>query len=464
MCNTTKDAAKGDSQSDDKATLPGTKESGPGKLKQATRLGALSMGLNTLAASLTIPYLQSRRDELGCDSVCYGSMTSTRSTLALIGAALVGRISDIPYKGGNSRRLCLFLGVAAAMTALATANRARTLVELWWSLFPNMFQQNMSVMKALFSEYHSMYDDTENSKGSPKSATNTGADRASSAGTLGMVAGLSFMVGPMMGSILLANYDQATMVSMVLLLLSAVVIALLPSVDHKDKKDDPEPKNKSLLAFLDVPSARSPAAIFVLVNRLLMSMSDQIFSVICPSSLKERFEFGPKLLMFFSMIGLFYAFAQGFAAKRALQRFGGHTSQGRSRLFVVCLVTVSVARYWAFYSYNLRLVYMLYAIMVTAFGISATMVTADASRIPAVEEVGSFFGIMAAVESGAGVIGPLIASALVSTMDLKEAPLYASVGFNIASAVLTFFAYDQCVFQHMERQKQKEEVAHKKTE
>ncbi|KAL7564168.1 hypothetical protein ACA910_021142 [Epithemia clementina (nom. ined.)] len=450
------------------------------ELKKATRLGAASVGFLFLATTLTIPYLQSRRDELGCDAVCYGSITSTRSILNLIGAALVGRLSDLGggnNGGSNSRQLCLLVGVVAGSISLVAANRAKTMMELWCSLFPGMLQQNMSVMNALFSDYHSMYDDDnkdhengrddQNSSGS-RSSISSRTDRASSAGMLGMVTGLAFMVGPMVGSMFLSSYDQATAFALLLLLLSAICTGVLPRVDsNKGKQVDKQKTEhikKSFLSFLNVPSARSPAAIFILTNRLLMSLSDHVFTVVGPSSLKQRFQFGPKQYgMFFSMVGLFYALAQGFAAKIALKRFGGNTSKGRSRLLVICAIAVAVGRYWAFYSSNLALVYVFYALLVTAIGISATITNADATRIPAANEVGSFFGIMGAVESGAGVIGPLLASGLVSSLHLTAAPLYAAVFLNMASALLFMFAYDKCVIHQSEKNQQKDPV-HKKLE
>jgi hypothetical protein len=56
------------------------------------------------------PYQQTRRAELDCGPVCYGSMTSTSSFLGLIGAPLVGALSD--QKG---RRFALAIGCLAGI-------------------------------------------------------------------------------------------------------------------------------------------------------------------------------------------------------------------------------------------------------------------------------------------------------------------------------------------------------------
>ena len=432
------------------------------KLQYATRLGAASIGFLLLATTVTFPYLQSRRDELGCDTVCTGSMTSTRSALTLIGATLVGRISDMGGGGGrgkgdsNARRFCLFLGVAASGASVVFAKRAQNLTEFWISVFPSMLQQNTSVMNALITDYHSMYEDGS-------------SDRASSAGTLGMVAGLALMVGPLVGSRLLSGYDQAVSLSLVLLVVSACFVVFLPFVDKskqldKETKASPDKLRKpsSFLSFLDVPSARSPAAIFILAFRLLNSLAFHIYGVIGPVSLRRRFNFGPKEYgVFFFMIGLFFALSQGFAGS-VVRKLGGDTSKGRSRLLVVCIVALALCRYMAFHSLNLTVVYSFYAVIFTAIGTTGTIISADSSHIAAPGEVGSFFGIATAVESGAGMVGPLIASALASSFHPTMAPLYMSVLLNIFAALLSAFAYEKCVYRQIEQRKKS--ATHEKQE
>ena len=56
--------------------------------------------------------MQEQRDRLGCDELCTGTMTSARHAFSLVGAALIGRLSD--HKG---RRPALLVGAAAAFTS-----------------------------------------------------------------------------------------------------------------------------------------------------------------------------------------------------------------------------------------------------------------------------------------------------------------------------------------------------------
>jgi len=264
--------------------------------------------------------------------LCLGSLTSACCTLTLIGATLVGKLSDVRAldRYGGARRICLAVGVAATAVSLFLANRAESISDLWWSIAPYAFQQNMSILKALFSEYH---------EGVP-GGTSAG-ERASSAGILGMAAGLAMMIGPVAGVSLMKDYNQATNMALIFLLLAVTLIFLLPSAPPKQPARKLLQKKSTLLSFLDVPSARSPAAIFLLTSRLLSTLSMHIYQTIWIVSLRDRFEFGPQDYgRFFSMVGLFLALSQGFLAKFVLSRFGGETPRGRVRLLAICSLVI----------------------------------------------------------------------------------------------------------------------------
>lgn len=431
----------------------------PTSLKHAIHLGVSSICLLMMSFSLTMPYMQSKRDELGCDSVCQGSMTSARSALTLVGAAVIGRLSDLPshrlippFLLGllDVRRACLLMGIAASGVGLVMTNRARTLNDLWLSLLPTLLQQNMHVMKALFSDYFSHFEDRRHTN-----STSSTTERASSTGLLGMSTGLAMMIGPIVGSSLLTSYDQTMIFSLLLLVASAILVFLLPSVDkHNERNDRQENRktlSKGLFSHFDIPSARSPPALFILANRLLSTLAYNMFLVVWPASLRERFQFGPRDYgLYFSFVGLFLALSQGIFSKMILEYFGGETSKGRIRLLVACSLVTCVGRSWAFYTPSLGLVYVLVALFVTAMGVSGTILGADATQIVDRKEAGSFFGILAAVESGAGMAGPLVASTLASAIHPK-APVGATAFLNLAIAVLTFFMYEQFVFECFQR-------------
>ena len=132
------------------------------RLASGTVLSCVSLLLLITGASLTFPHLQSRRDELGCDSLCYGSMTSARGALGLIGTALIGRLSDKNdsflarslgriglAKAPSGRRACLYIGTLASLLGFGIAVSMDSLTGLWLSMIPGaLLQHNFDVFKA----------------------------------------------------------------------------------------------------------------------------------------------------------------------------------------------------------------------------------------------------------------------------------------------------------------------------
>lgn len=119
------------------------------KLAKGTLYACISITLLITGLAVTFPLLQSRRDELQCDSLCYGSMTSVRSALTLVGTAIIGRLSDkngtilartlgTLGKGSiaSGRRACLHLGTIASLAGLIISVTMDSLQGLWLSMIP----------------------------------------------------------------------------------------------------------------------------------------------------------------------------------------------------------------------------------------------------------------------------------------------------------------------------------------
>ncbi|GKZ00751.1 hypothetical protein MPSEU_001027000 [Mayamaea pseudoterrestris] len=428
-------------------------------LQRGIWYAASSLWLLLVASSLTMPHQQGRRDMLACDNLCFGTLTSARSTLKLIGATLVGYLSDMKSTRFqyDARKWCLWMGLVAAGIAIVAANRAQSIPQLWLATIPLALEQNVHVLKAVLSEYHDLVPNS------------TSGDRASSAGKLGMAAGLAMMMGPAIGTLGVKTYGQATRLSLVFLLLACGLTARLPTVRQRKQpvaasineastsssSSATTTRKRGLWKVLDIPSARSPAALVILSCRLLSTLSFYIYQTILTTSLKERFDFQPRDYgTFFSVIGLFFALSQGFVAKILLDRFG-ETPSRRVQLLLLCCLVVGISRYFAFYTMSRCWLYMLFSVMVTAYGVISTIFAADTSQIAAPGEVGSFFGLLAAVEQGAGMAGPLLGGALSYYVHPTRAPLLAVVGLNACTLVIIAWGYDRFVTQQVMLNEQK---------
>lgn len=381
-------------------------------------------------------------------------MTSVRSMLTLAGATLVGKLSDSTtyfQSVGGARRICLLFGAVAVALGLLMGFHATDIRLLWASMIPGaLLQHNADILKAIFSAYHDAV---------PEKSSST--DRAASTGLLGMAVGLALMAGPLAGVSLFSTYQEATYFGFGCVLLSLTLITMMPtpSPPTKQSTDNQKTKSKGFFSAFDIPTARTPAALFLMASRMCMTLAFHIFQTIWTTSLKERFDFGPKDYgRFISFIGLTYALSQGFLSKKLLTTFGGHTSKGRVRLLLACCVTLGCGRYMAFQTTSLPVVYALFAGIVTSLGLINTMFSADTSQIAPPEEIGSLFGILAAVESGAGMAGPIVGGAL-SYIHPIHAPLFAVLGLYVLVFLMVFFGYDLLVSKNSQdfRKKDREE-------
>ena len=421
-------------------------------LQKGVLYGTASLAFLFVATTVTMPHMQSQRDALGCDSMCLGSMTSLRSLLTLTGATLVGKMSDSStFRSiGGARRICLLMGVLASAIGLLMSYYATHIQMLWASMIPGaLLQHNADVLKALFSCYHDAV---------PERASST--DRAGSAGLLGMAVGIALMAGPLAGVSVFSTYQQATQFGLMCILISIGLVLMLPAPAMETPNN--KQKKSGFFSSFDIPAARSPPALFLMTARMCMALAFHIFQTIWTASLKERFDFGPKDYgRFISFIGLTYALSQGFLAKWLLKFFGGHTPKGRVWLLLCCSICLGVGRFAAFQTSSLPIVYSLFAGIVTALGLVNTIFSADTSQIAPPDQIGGLFGVLAAVESAAGMAGPLLGGALSYVHPIK-APLSAVVALYIIIFLMVFFGYEHLVLNYstgFSKKKEEEEEA-----
>ena len=171
-----------------------------------------------------------------------------------------------------------------------------------------------------------------------------------------MAVGLSFMAGPILGTVLVKTYQEAILLSMALTACSGIFIALLPTpAAQAAQKAKP---SSGLMDFVRMPVLRTRGAQLLMAMRLLMALAFHMFMPVwqvrttrreraprfsrarasfergaraarvcftrapktararararAQVSLKTRFSFGPKdHAMFMGLIGLSYALSQG---------------------------------------------------------------------------------------------------------------------------------------------------------
>ena len=473
-----------------KESLKNAKEN----LRKGTLYACISLTMLISAFSLLMPYLQSQRDELKCDTLCQGSMTSVRSALTLVGSALMGRLSDTQMSTrtagqrhtlwflhrGNGRILCLMIGTLATLLGFVINASMYSIKGMWFGMIPGaLLQQNFSVYKAILADYHEDITRLERllldaqqkaqrnqstSEGVVEITSTNSNTQASSVGQLGMSLGIAFMLGPLFGAMLVKTYQSAIVISSCLTILSAIWIIKVPipsnissSLDTNtmtvSKSENGTKTNgtswisslkQKLMNVINVKSATSKSAILFIILRMSMALAFHIFNTIWTASLKRRFDFGPKDHgKFMSFIGLVYALSQGFIAKRILAPFGNHHS-GRVKVIMCCCVALGVGRVIAFHVEDLRIVYVMFGLIVTSLGVVNTIFTADTSLIAPSSEIGGVYGILEAAQSAAGMVGPFVGG-LLTRIDPIVAPLSVVVGLYVFVFILVLGWYEKLI-------------------
>jgi hypothetical protein len=422
--------------------------------------GTLSLALLVTAASVVMGFNQSKRDKLGCDVQCIGTMTSARSTLTLVGSTIIGKCSDSRAldRIGGARRAFLLIGVVASALDLLMSFQASSINALWISMIPSaLFQQNFTVLKALFIEYH---DESASA-----------AERAGRVGKLGMAVGLAFMAGPLLGSVFFKDHRTAAIFAGACLLGAMFFIVLLPSPPRptsmtKHGEDQLLEKNESssssLLGFRRflpdlVPAARTPPAVFIMVSRIFMALSFHIFQTIWAVALRERFNFGPKDYgRYYSFIGFGFAISQGFLAKYLVRKIG-ESDRGRKQLLLMCAVALGGGRFIAYQTNRIKVVYLVFGLIVTALGVINTIFTADTSKIASPSELGGLFGVLGSMESLAGISGPILGGLLARYVHPIWGPLCAVLTLYGFVFLMIFFGYERIVCQGKNIEKRKKD-------
>lgn len=425
-------------------------------LRKTVLYGSISTAFLIGGFSICMPYSQSRRDELNCDALCQGSMTSVRSFLNLIGSVLLGRLSDGTATGGG-RKICLYIGTLGSFLDFIIMGTTFSIRGMWWSLvFGSLLQHNFGILKAMIAD---CYEQIDSCTGTTDDKTlSSPASRANSVGKIGMSVGLAFMIGPIVGGFAVGTFDHAILLGLFFVFISAVFILKIPNSQATVSKDD-NTKNPSssssngISSFLKLKAARKPAAIFFMFIRVAMGLAYHIFNTVWTVSLKTRFQFGPSDYgKFFSFIGLGFALSQGFLAGRLVRWFG---PKRRVLLIQLCCVSLGLGRWFAFQTQSLRAVYFLFSFIITALGVMNTIITADTSKIASSDEIGGLVGLLDAVQSAAGMVGPMIGGILGQISWGKAhdattnttAPMIAVVGLYGIIFVMVLFGYDKFVVQ-----------------
>jgi MFS family permease len=357
-------------------------------MSTSTYLLISHIGLLTSSFGFLVPFYQARRDVMGCDALCYGRYSSTRSAVDLVGSLIITRASD-----SLGRKAMLLVGLLGTAIGLYFSYGAATIPGLYYAMLPGaLLQHNFAIAKAYIADTH------------PSSATADDSSKTNIVGKLGMVVGLGFMIGPVVSGTAIPSFEIAVLVATALVAASAAMLAFLPEA----KTTAAAKPRTTLRSFLNIKAARSPGALAIMTMRVFMALAFHVFITVWTPSLKTRFAFGPSDHgRFMSAMGLFYALSQGFFAPRIVKLCGNKTV-----ILAACCLVLSMGRVIALQSTSLPLVYALFFCIITALGTFNTVITGDITKIAGSDDIGGVLGVIGSAESVAGMIGPVLGGEL----------------------------------------------------
>lgn len=282
------------------------------------------------------------------------------------------------------------------------------------------------------------------------------------------------MVGPAVGATYLKDYYQAQALAMILTFISAFFLLLLPTPkldskaanktsesQHADDTKSGEKQaesifsfHKKILSFLYLPAAQTPGAKLLFFMRAGMALAFNVFMTVWTVSLKERFNFGPKGHAYFmGWVGLCYALSQGLLAKIFIKQSG----EDPTNVLLLCIIGLSFGRVFAMLTTSLVTVYAIMAFVIVALGVMNTAMSSACSHLAGVDQVGGLFGIMEAVESLAGLVGPALGGFLFRLG--KNVPLISVVIIYLLVFVAVFLFYRDTIVNAKSHEKESSETA-----
>jgi MFS family permease len=368
----------------------------------------LVMVVNALSYGIIIPLLYPYASKFGIGPAGLGFLFASFSFFQLLATPIMGRLSD-----RYGRKPLLFISLVGTAGSLALFASATTV----WMLFlarilDGVTGGNNSIAQAVIAD------------------TTTGKERAKGMGILAAAFGTGFVFGPAIGG-LLSPFSLALpfYVAAGLALISSILLLLflpetLPkSTRTKGKKADKFFDFPMLLATMKMPTIGSLLKLTLLIGtaHFALVVGFQAYSV---DVLKLT---ATQLGLIFTSFGIVNVLMQGFGiglliklakSKLKILKYGVALSAITSILFGL---TPTI---WLF-----GVVSILYGL---TFSPQFVMILGLLSESTKQEDQGVILGINQSVQSTAQIIGPLLASLVVSNFSVRSIFVLASGLFVIA--------------------------------
>ena len=338
--------------------------------------------IDLLGFSLILPLLPFYAETFGASPVQVGLLVASYAAAQLIGAPLLGRLSD-----RFGRRPVLLISIFGTFVGFLMLGFAQSL----WMLFASRLLDgftggNISVAQAYITDV----TDEKN--------------RARGLGLLGAAFGLGFIIGPAIGGTLsVYGYALPAFVAAGFSLLALLgVIFFLPESLSSETRAALANKKKEEFSFGNFWKAINRPRVGPLLNiRFFYGLAFATFQTIFPLYALYKLDLDAQSTGYvLAYVGVLVVFVQGFLVGRLANRY-----KERYLIFVSLLIMMFSLLAWAV-TPNLLFLLVILAPLAFSAGILNTILNSSLSKSVYPEEVGGTLGLSASLESLTRVISP----------------------------------------------------------
>lgn len=348
--------------------------------------------IDLLGFSLILPLLPYYAETFGADPVLVGLLVASYAAAQLVGAPLLGRLSD-----RYGRRPILLASIFGTFLGFLLLGFARSLWILFVSrILDGLTGGNITVAQAYITDVTG-----------PK-------DRAKGLGLIGAAFGLGFIIGPAVGGVL-SRWGYAVPAFTAAALSGANLIAvyfLLPEslTEEMRRALAMRPRPSFTLAAL-WEALNRPRVGPLLHARFFFGLASSTFQTIFALYAQYRLQLNAQTTGYvLAYVGLLVVLVQGVAIGRLTARF----SESRLILGATTLLTFSLLAWALTPSVPILLLVLIPNSLAT--GVLNTVLTSALSKAVYSEEVGGTLGLAASLESFTRVIAPSLGGVLLARL------------------------------------------------
>jgi DHA1 family tetracycline resistance protein-like MFS transporter len=370
--------------------------------------------IDLLGFSLILPLLPYYAKTFQANSFVTGILVASYAVAQLIGAPLLGRLSD-----RFGRRPILLVSVFGTFLGFLLLGFATTLWMLFASrIIDGLTGGNLSIAQAYIT-------DVTDAK-----------SRSQGLGLIGAAFGVGFIIGPVAGGVLSQwGYAVPAFVAAALSLINLVLIyAWLPESLTPEMREASQGKRPAVTFNALLVALKRPFSGSLLITRFFFGLAFATLQTIFSLYALLKFNLDARQTGFvLAYVGVLSVITQGFLVGRIANKVRDDI------LILVCVGVMSVTLLGWGFAPSLPILLLIMAPNSMAGGILNTMLSSTLTKSVAPQEIGGILGLSASVESSTRIIAPTAGGFLLQQVGIW-APGAASAAVMAGLFVYVWFA------------------------